>query len=374
MPDFAPELLEIADSLDIAAAKAAPSDVVDALNTLEKSADSIGKSWSGSWLGYHATVYYDGFRPIPAGAHFSQEWGLMDTVIKDTRGAWAEFRRDTVMEVIFRNAGNVSLDRGRKLASETLTEFNKCKGDILSILTAALSTTPDSFLEDLKQETGKITVMSANDVIEAIRPKGSIMSRDSLAATQGLHVPPHYNVIADVEGIRSVETSCKRLAEVARKAGSHLARIGQKKDRSAMVGTNVFIGHGSSKAWRDLKDFVHERLHLPYDEFNRVPIAGITNIARLSEMLNGASIAFLVMTGEDEQIDNRLHARMNVVHEAGLFQGRLGFTRAIVLLEEGCEAFSNIHGLGHISFPKGEIRAAFEEIRRVLEREGILKE
>ena len=91
-------------------------------------------------------------------------------------------------------------------------------------------------------------------------------------------------------------------------------------------------------------------------------------------MLDGASIAFLVMTGEDEQIDNRLHARMNVVHEAGLFQGRLGFTRAIVLLEEGCEEFSNIHGLGHISFPKGEIRAAFEEIRRVLEREGILKE
>ena len=29
-------------------------------------------------------------------------------------------------------------------------------------------------------------------------------------------------------------------------------------------------------------------------------------------------------------------ARMNVIHEVGLFQGRLGFERAIVLLEEGC--------------------------------------
>ena len=63
---------------------------------------------------------------------------------------------------------------------------------------------------------------------------------------------------------------------------------------------------------------------------------------------------------------------MNAVHEAGLFQGRLGFMRAIVLLEEGCEQFSNIEGLGQIRFPCGNISAAFEEIRRVLEREGLI--
>jgi predicted nucleotide-binding protein len=123
--------------------------------------------------------------------------------------------------------------------------------------------------------------------------------------------------------------------------------------------------------WRELKDFVQDRLHLPWDEFNRVPVAGVTNIARLSEMLDAAAIAFLIMTGEDELADGKLHARMNVVHEAGLFQGRLGFTRAIVLLEEGCEEFTNIEGLGQIRFPKGNIKAAFDEVRRVLEREGI---
>ena len=89
-------------------------------------------------------------------------------------------------------------------------------------------------------------------------------------------------------------------------------------------------------------------------------------------MLDAAAIAFLVMTGEDELADGDIHARMNVVHEAGLFQGRLGFTRAIVLLEEGCAEFSNIHGLGQIRFPEGNIKAAFEDIRQVLEREGII--
>jgi predicted nucleotide-binding protein len=64
---------------------------------------------------------------------------------------------------------------------------------------------------------------------------------------------------------------------------------------------------------------------------------------------------------------------MNVVHEAGLFQGRIGFTKAIVLLEEGCPEFSNIQGLGQIRFPKDNIAASFEEVRRVLEREGLIE-
>jgi predicted nucleotide-binding protein len=63
---------------------------------------------------------------------------------------------------------------------------------------------------------------------------------------------------------------------------------------------------------------------------------------------------------------------MNVVHEAGLFQGRLGFRKAIVLLEEGCEPFSNIDGLGQIRFPRGRISACFEQVREVLEREEML--
>ena len=89
-------------------------------------------------------------------------------------------------------------------------------------------------------------------------------------------------------------------------------------------------------------------------------------------MLNDAAIAFLVMTAEDEHSDGTSHARENVVHEAGLFQGKLGFSKAIILLEESCEQFSNIQGLGQIHFPKGNIKAAFEGVREVIEREDLL--
>ena len=134
----------------------------------------------------------------------------------------------------------------------------------------------------------------------------------------------------------------------------------------------IFIGHGRSDIWRELKDFIVDTLGLEYDEFNRISPAGKATSDRLKEMLKESSIAFLIMTGEDEQADGSLHARENIIHEAGLFQGKVGFERAIILLEKGCQEFSNIHGLGQIRFPKGNIRAIFEDIRDVLKRESIM--
>jgi predicted nucleotide-binding protein len=145
-----------------------------------------------------------------------------------------------------------------------------------------------------------------------------------------------------------------------------------EKSRQPTKGT-VFIGHGGkSQAWRDLKDFLQDRLLLKPDEFNMEPAAGMTTKERLEEMLNSAVFAFLVMTGEDEYADKTTHARENVIHEVGLFQGALGFRRAIVVLEEGCAEFSNIQGLTQLRFPKGNIKAISEDIRRVLERERLL--
>jgi predicted nucleotide-binding protein len=131
----------------------------------------------------------------------------------------------------------------------------------------------------------------------------------------------------------------------------------------------IFIGHGRAKEWLELKDFLRDRLHLDCVEFNSDSAAGLSTQQRLEEMLNQATFAFLVMTAEDEHADGRCHARENVIHEAGLFQGKLGFRKAVLLVEEGCERPSNVHGLTYLDFPKGRIRAAFEEVRRVLERE-----
>src|ERR1700731_3629476 len=95
------------------------------------------------------------------------------------------------------------------------------------------------------------------------------------------------------------------------------------------TGKTVFIGHGRAAVWRELKDFLKERLRLSVEDFNSVPVAGVTIASRLEEILDRAAFAFLIMTAEDEQPDGKFRARENVVHEAGLFQGRLGFKKAI---------------------------------------------
>jgi predicted nucleotide-binding protein len=148
--------------------------------------------------------------------------------------------------------------------------------------------------------------------------------------------------------------------------------VGIADGRKPLVERRVFIGHGRSGEWRKLKDFVVEKLGIAYEEFNREPAAGLSTKERLQQMLASTQFALLVMTAEDQHADGSHHARENVVHEIGLFQGRHGFERAIVLVEEGCVAFSNLTGLTQIRFPRGDILARSEEVRGVLEREGML--
>lgn len=172
----------------------------------------------------------------------------------------------------------------------------------------------------------------------------------------------------DVCGNDYDETECKsRTLYFARALDAH-----ETGGTKIMVSHSVFIGHGRSPMWRELKDFIQDRLRLPYEEFNRQPMAGITTIDRLKQMLDNSVLALLILTAEDERADGKLQARLNVIHEVGLFQGRLGFNKAIILLEKGCEKFSNIDGLTYIEFTQGNIKETFEEVRRTLEREGLL--
>jgi predicted nucleotide-binding protein len=131
----------------------------------------------------------------------------------------------------------------------------------------------------------------------------------------------------------------------------------------------IFIGHGRSGAWRDLKDHLQDKHEYEVSAYEIGSRAGHTIRDILEEMLDESSCAFLVLTGEDEMPDGRLLARQNVIHETGLFQGHLGFSRAIVLLEDGAEEFSNLAGIQQIRFAKSNIKETFGEVLAVLRRE-----
>ena len=131
----------------------------------------------------------------------------------------------------------------------------------------------------------------------------------------------------------------------------------------------VFIGHGRSRQWRDLKDHLQEKHDYKIEAYETGARAGHTIRDILEEMAEKSSFAVLVMTAEDEQADGGSRARQNVVHEAGLFQGRLGFARAIMLLEEGVEEFSNVQGVQYIRFSRENIKETYGEVLATLRRE-----
>jgi predicted nucleotide-binding protein len=131
----------------------------------------------------------------------------------------------------------------------------------------------------------------------------------------------------------------------------------------------VFIGHGRSPQWRDLKDHLHDLHGYDVEAYESGARAGHAIRDILASMTRISTFAVLVMTAEDEMGDETWRARQNVVHETGLFQGRLGFDRAIVLLEEGVEAYTNLQGIHQIRFAKGNIKETFGEVLATLRRE-----
>lgn len=130
----------------------------------------------------------------------------------------------------------------------------------------------------------------------------------------------------------------------------------------------MFIGHGRSPAWRDLKDHLQDKHHLEVIAYEIGERAGHTIRDILEEMLEESSLAFLVFTGEDETHEGVMRARQNVVHETGLFQGHLGFARAIAIVQEGVELFSNLEGVQQIRF-RESIRETFGDVLAVIRRE-----
>jgi len=132
----------------------------------------------------------------------------------------------------------------------------------------------------------------------------------------------------------------------------------------------VFIGHGRSKLWARLQVFLQDEHGLSTVTYESEPRTGESIVPVIEQMLEQATFAALILTAEDATSEGTRRARQNVVHEAGLFQGRLGFKKAVLLVQDGIEEFSNVDGLQHIPFTGDSIEQSFYELERVLKREG----
>ena len=343
------------------------------VHALEAAADQVGRAWSKSSLGYQANVYYAGFSTPPPTARFSREWGFQG-MFQGTTGDWEPHEIDDVVSRINDLAGKPDLTAAKSASNDaqTLVEelIHRAKSSA-----AKIPAPHDRYLESLLESLNDVSLPSVNTFVKAqmSTTSGQFVVRDMQAAEGGWQPSGHHLVKAEAMQIRGPWQVARELAQICERLARHLEGDDVSTDVSIVqLGNTVFLGHGGAST-EYLKLGVWLSDHgLEWEVFDRKPTAGMSTKERLSEMLDNAQFAFLFMTPEDELADGAMIARSNVVHEVGLFQGRLGWLKAIVLLEEGCEEFSNIEGVGQIRYPKGNVKAAFDEIRTVLEREGVL--
>lgn len=140
--------------------------------------------------------------------------------------------------------------------------------------------------------------------------------------------------------------------------------------RTSLQPKGVFIAHGANPEWLAVQRFIEERFNLPVYSFESSSWGGREVTEALANYLERCSLAICVLTVEDFTGDGRKLARQNVVHEVGLFQGRHGFDRVVVLAEEGCNFVPQAANPYTISFPHNGIDQTFYRLAEMIRSRG----
>lgn len=190
---------------------------------------------------------------------------------------------------------------------------------------------------------------------------------------QGLYIPP-------VETSRN-DSTVKRITEIVKQL-EVMSEEGIKQEVNILApqkisskeikGGKVFIGHGRSKLWARVQLFLKDELNIETFTFESESRASESIIQVLEEFLANSAFAILILTAEDETNDGKIRARQNVIHEAGLFQGRLGFDKVVLLKQDITEELSNLAGLQYIPFNGENIEQSFYELQRKLKKSGLI--
>ena len=179
--------------------------------------------------------------------------------------------------------------------------------------------------------------------------------------------------------------SVENILSVVRAALTRFTRnpellMGKKAEDALCHRENVFIIHGRDEAkWRELKDILKSELKLNPIVLQEQPNTGCqTLIEKFEHYAQTCSYAIAVFTPDDEVTsvgDTYLQARPNVIYELGWFCGRLGRSRAMLLLKEkeGISLFSDFGGIIQKRFSQNISEKAFE-IKRDLIAAGVLDE
>ena len=140
--------------------------------------------------------------------------------------------------------------------------------------------------------------------------------------------------------------------------------------RSGARPPGIFLSHGTNPEWFAVQRFIEDRFDSPVSFFESAPRGGHQVSEALSKYLERCSLAVCILTAEDFTSDGRKSARQSVIHEVGLFQGRHGFDRVVLLVEEGCDFVPEAAVPYTIYYPKNRVNRTFYQLAEIIKAHG----
>lgn len=198
---------------------------------VENAVNEISKAWSGSFIGYHANVYYQNITPPPTKAVFNPEWGLMSSQPSTgTVGDWQKFDADIIKQHIYKIANNPDFHCTKQISQKMKEMFEHYKNEVFAILKIENSNYNDSHLSDIILDIKALTIQSEADVRGSLTPKDwDVMTRDSIASNQGFCFPPHLEVLAEMYTLKQPLEKSRDLTALLCKAKLYLSRLQLKQ-------------------------------------------------------------------------------------------------------------------------------------------------
>lgn len=342
------------------------------LPKLNGSCDRVARAWCGSWWGYHASVYLEGFRPHSSADSFNTSWGIA----MSRGGPWVELDLEEVRTEILRRAGDIALSGVRDASHAAEEAFD----DVRREATPLIDPRSDASLRDTLKQCRLDLAKLRNHVDERIwlasqLPQLNPMAGDERALSAGVKPPHHLRVQAEFVRWASSADALDQLGDICLQAAQYAEqREGGSMERTPSSGvparTRIFLVHGHDTA---LKDRVARHVHLltgqPPIILEEQPGGSRTIIELIELHAAEAAFAIVLLTGDDEgrkrgftartsgAIEKRLkpklpvllrRARQNVVLELGYFMARLGRDHVCALYEDGVELPSDFAGVKYL--------------------------
>lgn len=164
---------------------------------------------------------------------------------------------------------------------------------------------------------------------------------------------------------------------------SHIERIGGGYNLYSVsspspppLGNQVFIIHGHDELnTHRLKTMLSDNFKINPVTIMARPGMSKPLIEKYEGYASSSCFAIALVTPDDEITNHKapyFQSRPNVIFEIGWFVGRLGKGRVLILLKEGTEIHSDLHGVSRVQF-KENIEEKYLEISKELEADGLLK-